>query len=326
MSTYEKVKRPDKKADSSSCSSFKVSELLEPQQPNLENGRYAYNFSDLPVNDPTSVVSERSTLIGQLGNSGGGEGLDSKTKNQMENDFGYNFGSVRVHTDNYATNLTSALNAKATCYGQDIYFGKNQFNPNTQEGTNLLKHELTHYQQQTKTGTKKIQNKNETCTPEQNKPSSLIKGIPVIIAGSDSYNDFTDLINDALDEAVSDAEYLRRTANSFTRYSWFLSQVNHGKPWDIKRKSSWNITIGAGTYPGSSCTEFYYNEMIMTPESLGNYTYGYIGAALGIPLLELYIGSFYAAGMPLWGAELQNEHKDQRFIRNGFTAYLFDSL
>ena len=87
-------------------------------------------------------------MVSQLGNSNGGEALDTKTKTRMENDLGYNFGSVRVHTDNYAVDLTNALNAKATCYGQDIYFGKSQYNPNTQEGTNLLKHELNHYQQQ----------------------------------------------------------------------------------------------------------------------------------------------------------------------------------
>jgi len=158
LSTYEKAKRPEKKTDNSSCSSFEVSELLAPQQPTLEHGNFSYNFCDLPLTDPTPVATERRALIGQLGTSGGGKALDSKTRNRMENDFGCNLGSVRVHTDSYATNLTGALNAKATCYGQDIYFGKNQYSPNTQEGTNLLKHELNHYQQQTQTGTKLIQN------------------------------------------------------------------------------------------------------------------------------------------------------------------------
>jgi len=152
------MKRSDKKADNSNCSSFKLSELLEPQQPNPEYGRYAYNFCDLPLTDPTPVATERRALIGQVGTSGGGEALDSKTRVRMENDFGYNFGAVKIHTDNYATNLTKALSANATCYGQDIYFGKNQYNPNTQKGTNILKHELTHYQQQAQTGLKLIQN------------------------------------------------------------------------------------------------------------------------------------------------------------------------
>jgi len=157
LSAYKKAKHPDKKADHRGCSSYEVSELLTPQQIHLEQGHFTHNFCDLPINDPTALISEKQTLISRLGNSDG-KTLDSKTRNRMENDFGYNFGSVRVHTDNYATNLTGALNAKATCYGQDIYFGKNQFAPNTQEGADLLKHELTHYQQQTQTGTKKIQN------------------------------------------------------------------------------------------------------------------------------------------------------------------------
>jgi len=161
LNTYEKAKQPDKKADSSGCSSFTVSELMKPQQSTPEYGRYAYNFCDLPINDPTAVASERKALIGRLGTSGGGEALDSKTRARMETDFGYNFGSVRVHTDNYAVNLTGALNAKATCYGQDIYFGKNHFAPNTQKGTDLLRHELGHFQQQNQLGTKIIQNQEE---------------------------------------------------------------------------------------------------------------------------------------------------------------------
>jgi len=172
LSTYEKVKQPDKKADSSGCSSFTVSELLAPQQIHLEQGHFTHNFCDLPINDPTTVTSERHALIGQLDHSGGGEALDSKTRANMETDLGYNFGSVRVHTDNYAANLTNALNAKATCYGQDIYFGKNHYSPNTQKGTNLLKHELTHYQQQNQTGTKIVQNQEETKASQ--KLSSMV--------------------------------------------------------------------------------------------------------------------------------------------------------
>lgn len=89
MSTYEKAKRSDEKADNSNgCSSFVVSELLEPQQPNPEYGRYAYNFCDLPINDPT-VKPERNALLSSFENLGG-ETLGNKTRTKMENDFGYN--------------------------------------------------------------------------------------------------------------------------------------------------------------------------------------------------------------------------------------------
>lgn len=55
---------------------------------------------------------------------------------------------VRVH-DNAAAHQTSKeLNAKAFTVGNDIYFGKNQFHPETKEGQGLIAHELTHVMQQ----------------------------------------------------------------------------------------------------------------------------------------------------------------------------------
>ena len=64
----------------------------------------------------------------------------------------------------------------------------------------------------------------------------------------------------------------------------------------------------------------------MTPELLGNFTYGYIGAALGLPLGMLYFGSWYAAGFPMpWGDDwLVNERWDWMYIAQGYLS--FDSV
>jgi len=179
LGIYKKQSALIKESGNNDCSSYSVSELVKPQPQTSVNyaetepiGRNTYNFSEISSYDPASEKSEMGVLMGNLGCSSGGVALDGKTRGRMENDFGYNFGSVRVHTDSYAVNLTNALNANATCYGQDIYFGKNKFVPNTQEGTNLLKHELTHYQQQTQTGTKKIQNSSNSETPSGGVPES----------------------------------------------------------------------------------------------------------------------------------------------------------
>ena len=96
--------------------------------------------------------------------------------------------------------------------------------------------------------------------------------------------------------------------------AWFLSQVYHRQPWDIKRETSWNSTIGAKTYPGWG-VKVMYNNALMTPEELGNYTYGYIGTALGFNLTELYGGSWVAAGFPISGDELSNEFNDWTAIK-----------
>jgi len=63
----------------------------------------------------------------------------------------------------------------------------------------------------------------------------------------------------------------------------------------------------------------------MTREELGNFTYGYIGRALGFTFLELQVGSVAAA---ITGArssnirgQVANEVQDWVFIRKGFDAF-----
>ena len=68
----------------------------------------------------------------------------------------------------------------------------------------------------------------------------------------------------------------------------------------------------------------------MLPEDLGNWTYGYIGAAAGFSLFTLHGGSYFAAGFPmLFSAWVDptptpafiDEMKDWMHITNGFNAF-----
>ena len=106
------------------------------------------------------------------------------------------------------------------------------------------------------------------------------------------------------------------------KYVDFKDMVNHKARWDIKRKEPWEETIGT-EYPGYD-VEVIYRDLIVTPENLGNITYGYLGAANGIPLNILYFGSYYAAGMPIGGAKFENELLDQTYIAYGYDAYFRD--
>ena len=140
-------------------------------------------------------------------------------------------------------------------------------------------------------------------------------GVEIVTIGVKQYKDFTVPINKALKKTAKIAEDKWRID-----YPWFISQVNHKKPWDIKREGPWNKTIGANTYPGWG-VKVQYNSALMTPEELGNYTYGYIGAALGLSVAELYGGSWVAAGFPLGGDDWANEYNDWNAIKNGANAY-----
>ncbi len=60
---------------------------------------------------------------------------------------------------------------------------------------------------------------------------------------------------------------------------------------------------------------------IMTAHNSGNYTYGYLDHAYGIPLEILYGGSYYAADMPKTSESLGEELDDWYYISLGYYSY-----
>ncbi len=62
--------------------------------------------------------------------------------------FKANFGDVRIHTDGKAANLSTRLGARAFTYGRHVFFNTGQYNPDTEDGSKLIAHELTHTIQQ----------------------------------------------------------------------------------------------------------------------------------------------------------------------------------
>ena len=79
---------------------------------------------------------------------GGGQPLSDADRRSMKRSFGFDFNSVRVHTDTHAAQMSRELNAEAFTYGKDIFFGAGRYNPGTSSGKRLLAHELTHVVQQ----------------------------------------------------------------------------------------------------------------------------------------------------------------------------------
>lgn len=72
-------------------------------------------------------------------------GIPDGVKQKMEDSFGTDFSSVRVHPDSSSAPEVGAL---AYTQGSDIHFAPGQFNPDTSTGQQLLGHELTHVVQQ----------------------------------------------------------------------------------------------------------------------------------------------------------------------------------
>jgi hypothetical protein len=95
--------------------------------------------SEMSVN-ATPIITEDLNL--------GGQKLDANTKASMEAGFGYDFSNVQIHNDSIAHQSSSTINALAYTYGNHIFFGQGQYQPETNSGRKLLAHELTHVMQQ----------------------------------------------------------------------------------------------------------------------------------------------------------------------------------
>ena len=81
----------------------------------------------------------------------GGFQLPKKTRALLEPRFRTDFGGVRLHADANAKRLSNKIGARAFTYGRHIFFNAGQYNPDSQEGLQLLAHELTHTIQQSET-------------------------------------------------------------------------------------------------------------------------------------------------------------------------------
>jgi hypothetical protein len=86
------------------------------------------------------------SLLAAAGSSG--RPLPEGPRRDMETRMGADFGSVRIHTDRQAAEMSDSLGARAFAYGRDIFFNAGQFDPASGGGRHLLAHELTHTLQQ----------------------------------------------------------------------------------------------------------------------------------------------------------------------------------
>jgi hypothetical protein len=87
-------------------------------------------------------------IVSDVLSSGGGEAMDTSTRQFMESRFSQDFSNIRIHTDSRAAESATAIQAKAYTSGRDIVFGQGQYQPESSSGKRLLAHELAHVGQQ----------------------------------------------------------------------------------------------------------------------------------------------------------------------------------
>jgi len=92
---------------------------------------------------PDRVTNEVNNI-----RSSPGSPLDAGTRKFMESRLGYDFSSVRIHTDERSARSSETINALSYTVGNDIIFGAGQYQPKKIQGMRLLAHELVHVVQQ----------------------------------------------------------------------------------------------------------------------------------------------------------------------------------
>ena len=115
---------------------------VQKKEPELENSKIQKKESS----GTPAVASATQTSI--QNQTTGGQPLSPDVKGYMEPRFGADFSNVRVHSDEESARLNNQISARAFTYQNHVFFSRDQYQPGTSEGKQLLAHELTHTIQQ----------------------------------------------------------------------------------------------------------------------------------------------------------------------------------
>jgi len=119
----------------------------------------------------------------------GGSPLPSGVRQFMEPRFRADFSNVKVHTSEQAARLSNRLDARAFTVGSHVFFGRDQFRPESEPGRELIAHELTHTIQQGS-----VIQRSEDPTVTQTSPEQVQRAIPGIGKVLDFFADWANAI------------------------------------------------------------------------------------------------------------------------------------
>ena len=153
------------------CKPLEIGEAGDPFE--READRVADGVMRTPAGDPPRV-----SRIGSFAGSqraapptveevleAAGEPLAPATRAFFEPKFGHDFKTIRLHANDRAAKSADAVHARAYAVGDDIVFGRNQYQPETGAGRRLLAHELAHTLQQS--GRRRVMREPPTPPPQQ---------------------------------------------------------------------------------------------------------------------------------------------------------------
>lgn len=90
-------------------------------------------------------IEESGEVVSEIAaNKGAGQPMDPNTLLEAQTFFGEDFKDVRIHNDARANQLATKLQTKAFTLRKDIFFAEGVYQPQSDAGSRILGHELTH--------------------------------------------------------------------------------------------------------------------------------------------------------------------------------------
>jgi hypothetical protein len=85
---------------------------------------------------------------GRMASAEAGTAIPDQARQTLEASFGTSLAGVRLHVGGTSASLAEEVGARAFTVGQDVYFGRGEYDPGSSGGYELLAHEVTHTLQQ----------------------------------------------------------------------------------------------------------------------------------------------------------------------------------
>lgn len=112
--------------------------------------RLAHDFAAARVRrdalSDAPVEAERDPTAGLMPDisRGGGRRMPAHIEEALSAALGRDLSGVRIHDDAGAATAARSINARAFAIGDDLFFGANQYDPESTDGLRLLAHEVAH--------------------------------------------------------------------------------------------------------------------------------------------------------------------------------------
>ncbi|HUS66480.1 MAG TPA: DUF4157 domain-containing protein [Kofleriaceae bacterium] len=114
---------------------------------------------------PSMPGPEAEAALNGAATTGGGHGLPSDLRAELEAALGVDLSGVRLHADGASAEAAQAIRARAYAVGDDIFFAAGAYEPTAADGKRLIAHEVAHTVQQKSTPGGARQEKLEVSQP-----------------------------------------------------------------------------------------------------------------------------------------------------------------